>query len=128
MASQRGQATIEWTGVVLLVALALAALAAVVSRVDGRALGGSVAHALTCAARGGCAAERGSPASAAPRASRRAPPSVPAVEVAGVPAERRLARPSVQAGGRAGRPRDPAARAAAASEALRGVGKVAKRL
>ena len=45
-----------------------------------------------------------------------------------MPAERRLARPSVRAGGRAGRPRDPAARASAASEALRGVGKVAKRL
>jgi hypothetical protein len=55
MASERGQATIEWTAVVLLVALAFAALfAAGVPQVDGRSYGGLLAHAIVCAARGGC--------------------------------------------------------------------------
>jgi hypothetical protein len=55
MASERGQATIEWTAVVLIVALAFAALLAVgVPRLDGRSYGGALAHAIVCAARGGC--------------------------------------------------------------------------
>src|SRR6185437_5481951 len=55
MASERGQATIEWTAVVLLVALAFAAsLALVVPHVDGRSYGGALARAILCAARGGC--------------------------------------------------------------------------
>src|ERR671931_1346706 len=55
MASERGQATIEWTAVVLLVALAFAALFAVgVPHMDGRSYGGAPAHAIVCAARGGC--------------------------------------------------------------------------
>jgi hypothetical protein len=58
MASQSGQATIEWTGLVLLVALALAAALAVVPAVDGRSLGSVIAHSIVCAARGDC--DRGS--------------------------------------------------------------------
>jgi hypothetical protein len=54
MASQGGQATIEWTGVLLLVALAFAAAVAVVPVVDGRSFGSYVAHAILCASRGGC--------------------------------------------------------------------------
>jgi hypothetical protein len=55
MASERGQATIEWTAVVLLVALAFATFLALgVPHVDGRGFGGALAHALVCAARGGC--------------------------------------------------------------------------
>jgi hypothetical protein len=57
VANERGQATVEWVGLVLLVALALAALAAVVPVGGGRTLGDAVLHALVCAVRGGCAAE-----------------------------------------------------------------------
>jgi hypothetical protein len=97
MHPERGQATTEWTGLVLLIALAMAALATLVPRVDGRSLGGAVAHAITCSARGGCAAER-----APPRPVDRAP--------------RRPSRPAVTA-----------TRAAAAFQALRGVREVAKK-
>lgn len=55
MLSERGQATIEWTGVVLLVALALGAATALVPAIDGRSFGGWLAHSLLCAVRdGGC--------------------------------------------------------------------------
>jgi hypothetical protein len=54
MAAQRGQATIEWTGLVLLVALTLAAVAAVIPVVDGRSLGSQLAHSIVCATRGDC--------------------------------------------------------------------------
>src|SRR5436305_14255700 len=55
MASERGQATIEWTAVVLLVALAFATfLAVALPHVDGRSYGGSIARAIVCAVRGGC--------------------------------------------------------------------------
>src|SRR3954466_4352657 len=54
MPSQRGQATIEWTAVVLLVAGVLGAAVAFVPAVDGRSLGGALAHAITCSARGQC--------------------------------------------------------------------------
>ena len=54
MASESGQATIEWSGLVLLVALALSALVAVVPAIDGRSFGGALAHAIVCAVRGDC--------------------------------------------------------------------------
>jgi hypothetical protein len=54
MRSERGQATVEWTGLVLLVGLALAALVAFGPRIDGRSYGGWLTHALLCAVRGGC--------------------------------------------------------------------------
>ena len=54
MASERGQATIEWTAVVLLVALAFATFLAIGLRVDGRSFGGALARAIVCAVRGGC--------------------------------------------------------------------------
>jgi hypothetical protein len=55
MASERGQATIEWTAVVLIVALAFATfLAVALPHVDGRSYGGALARAIVCAARGGC--------------------------------------------------------------------------
>jgi hypothetical protein len=58
VAAERGQATIEWVGLVLLAALALAALAAVLPAPGGgRTLGEAIAHALVCAVRGGCAAD-----------------------------------------------------------------------
>src|SRR3954462_14796646 len=54
MASQHGQASVEWTGLLMLVTLALGAVVAFVPVVDGRWLGSSLAHAIVCAARGDC--------------------------------------------------------------------------
>jgi hypothetical protein len=47
---ERGQATIEWTGLVLLVTLVLAAAAVTVSRGAGWGLGGSILDSIVCAA------------------------------------------------------------------------------
>jgi hypothetical protein len=52
--SERGQASIEFVGVILLLALTFAAAAAVSPVVDGRSLGGFLTHHLICAATGGC--------------------------------------------------------------------------
>ncbi len=58
MASERGQATIEWTALVLLAALAFAALLALgVPHLDGRSYGGALARAIVCAVRGDCRRE-----------------------------------------------------------------------
>jgi hypothetical protein len=55
VASERGQATIEWTAVVLLVALAFAALvAAGIPHLDGRSYGGFLARKILCSFHGGC--------------------------------------------------------------------------
>ena len=54
MSSETGQATIEWTAVMLLVALALAAAVAFLPVVDGRSFGSFLAHSIVCAIRGGC--------------------------------------------------------------------------
>jgi len=51
---ERGQTTIEWTGLVLVCALALGALAAVVPSVNGRSFGGFLTHRIACAIKGGC--------------------------------------------------------------------------
>jgi hypothetical protein len=98
--SEHGQATIEWTGLVLLATLVMAALAALVPRVDGRGLGEAVADRITCAARGNCAA--------------RPPPNV-----ADSPRLRQV---------RPGRPAVHVDRAAASFQALRGAGEVAKKV
>ena len=54
MVSQRGQATVEWVGLVLLVALALGGLLLVGLHVDGRSYGGFLARRILCSFRGGC--------------------------------------------------------------------------
>jgi hypothetical protein len=60
MCCQRGQASVEWTGLVLLVAVVFGALVAVVPAVDGRSFGSYLAHSIVCSVRGGCAsADRG---------------------------------------------------------------------
>ena len=51
--SERGQTTVEWTALVLLVACALGAMVTVAPRVDGRSFGGFIAHSIVCAVRGG---------------------------------------------------------------------------
>ena len=54
MGEESGQATIEWTGLVLLVSLAFAALLAFGPRVDGRSFGAWLTHQIVCAVKGGC--------------------------------------------------------------------------
>jgi hypothetical protein len=51
MRSERGQATVEWIGLLLLVALALAALSRLAAEANGKDLGTRVAHSMTAAAR-----------------------------------------------------------------------------
>jgi hypothetical protein len=58
MRAQTGQASVEWIGVVVLVALALGGAGASLGDVDGRSYGGFLAHSIVCAVRGGCAVER----------------------------------------------------------------------
>lgn len=65
MSEERGQATVEWVGLVLLVVLALGAALSLGVRVDGRSFGGFLAHHLVCAMRGGCAQHNGDAALAA---------------------------------------------------------------
>jgi hypothetical protein len=47
MRSERGQATVEWIGLLLLVTLALAALSHLAPRADGRTLATSLLHSVT---------------------------------------------------------------------------------
>src|SRR3954464_11714786 len=54
MSSETGQATIEWTAVLLLVALTLGAAIAFLPVIDGRSFGSFLAHSIVCAIRGGC--------------------------------------------------------------------------
>jgi hypothetical protein len=76
MRGDGGQATVEWAGLVLLVVLVLAAIAAVSVRAPAsdRGLGKVVAERFTCAARGACGGAPG------PRPVA-APPSAPAAAV-----------------------------------------------
>lgn len=53
-ARERGQASVELVGLVLLVSIALTALAAITPVVDGRSFGGFLAHHVVCAASGRC--------------------------------------------------------------------------
>jgi hypothetical protein len=54
MPSERGQATVEWVGLLLLVAATLGALPLLGLKVDGRSFGGFLAHRIVCAVRAGC--------------------------------------------------------------------------
>jgi hypothetical protein len=56
MRSERGQASVEWIVLVLLLALALTALARFAPRANARDVGADLVRTITCAARGGCAA------------------------------------------------------------------------
>ena len=47
MRSERGQATVEWTGLLLLVALVLVGVSHLASRADGRELGTTLAQSVT---------------------------------------------------------------------------------
>jgi hypothetical protein len=52
--SQKGQATLEWSALLLVVALAFAALTVAIARTDAWGLGERMVHALVCAVDGGC--------------------------------------------------------------------------
>jgi hypothetical protein len=54
MCGERGQATVEWIGIVLVVAIALAAAARLAPRGDNRTLATTLVHSITCAARDRC--------------------------------------------------------------------------
>jgi len=54
MRSEHGQASIEWVALVAVVALVLGGLLTAVPAVDGRSLGGALAHRFFCAVKGGC--------------------------------------------------------------------------
>jgi hypothetical protein len=54
MGSERGQAAVEWIGILLVVAIALAALARFAGGNEEEALANTLAHSATCAARDGC--------------------------------------------------------------------------
>jgi hypothetical protein len=55
--SERGQASVEWVGLLLLVSVVLATALTFVPVVDGRPLGAAIARALVCAVKGDCRAE-----------------------------------------------------------------------
>src|SRR4051794_28076981 len=55
MRSESGQATVEWTAAVLVVALALGAAIAFLPVIDGRSFGSWLARQILCAFQGGCA-------------------------------------------------------------------------
>ncbi|CAN5239451.1 hypothetical protein BH20ACT20_BH20ACT20_03210 [soil metagenome] len=54
MRCERGQATIEWVGLVLLASLVLGTLVTAVPVIDGRSFGGFLSHRIFCAIRGHC--------------------------------------------------------------------------
>ena len=61
MRDERGQASIEWVGAVLVVALALTGLVRLVSRVEAADLAASPLRSTICAARGDCVERRRPP-------------------------------------------------------------------
>jgi hypothetical protein len=77
MHDERGQATIEWLGLVAVAALLLGALAAFRAPQQDRELGAAVARRISCASAGGCAERRaalvGHSAVAVAAAGRRTP-------------------------------------------------------
>jgi hypothetical protein len=59
MRSERGQASVEWTAAVLVVALALGVAIAAVPVIDGRSVGSWLGRQILCALRDGCADDDG---------------------------------------------------------------------
>src|SRR5215207_5896545 len=58
MRSERGQTTVEWTALVLIVSVAFAAVVQVAGpKIDGRSYGGFLAHSITCMVKRDCRAD-----------------------------------------------------------------------
>jgi hypothetical protein len=76
MGDARGQATVEWIGLVLVAALVLGALATFRAPSEDRALGAELAKRVRCAAAGGCGASL-AVAGAAPTRPAAPPPALP---------------------------------------------------
>jgi hypothetical protein len=85
MRSERGQATVEWIGIVLLVALALAALSRFAPRAEGRSLAATVLGSVTHPARAADPARLARPAGPVGRPPRPASPPIPRRESFVVP-------------------------------------------
>lgn len=83
MGSERGQATVEWVGLVLLLALGLGALAAFAPRVHGRSVGVLVADRITCSVKARCDGDERTPAAAHREAGALAPVAPPLVPTRG---------------------------------------------
>lgn len=58
MRSERGQGTVEWIAIVLLVAIVLATVGRLAPRGDDRGLATTLMHSVTCATRDGCKSAR----------------------------------------------------------------------
>jgi len=116
MCSESGQATVEWVGLVLMVALALGALTGPRAPSGERGLGERVAKRIACAAKGVGAPRAATEGCALPEAA--APPR------RGVPLRRGVPPRSGVS------PRAPVSRARAADafQRLRGLGDVARRV
>ena len=93
MRGERGQASVEWIGLLLLVALALAAFMRLAPHPDGRGLAAAVLEPVSCTAAGGCARPRR-------RGDRLPARDVPAPSTAqtGIPFLRPLRGRSIRAG------------------------------
>jgi hypothetical protein len=82
MRTECGQASVEWVGTLLLVALALAGLAALAGRVDDTSVATAALRTTTCAAAGGCApGAKRVRRPALPREAVTVPPLLPVVPV-----------------------------------------------
>ena len=77
MRAERGQASIEWIGTVLMLTLALAGLTRLAAGVEAADLGAGVLRTTICAAGGGCDEPRSSATGTHRRRSVIAPPLLP---------------------------------------------------
>jgi hypothetical protein len=125
MHSERGQASVEWIALLLLVALGVAALARFAPRAAASHLGAELLKGVTCAARGGCEAERGGPVSRGASRLVTVPPLVPVTRRPG-PRGPGARRPLARGGRRRLRLRPPDL-APVARRARRGAGTLWRR-
>jgi hypothetical protein len=116
VSDEGGQASVEWTALMLIAGLALAALGMLVPSGQGKALGRLVAQRVVCAVRGECDDAGGEGAVRARRAS------LPRPAARGAVAAPRRPR----TGGTVGPRRQPRRRALDAFRRLRGVGTAAR--
>src|SRR5215218_6024405 len=122
MPSERGQTTVEWTGLLLLVTLVLGAVATFAPSVGDRAVGRALARRIACAARGACGLEAPNLAADASASTRRLVASAPASSSPRVSSAPASSAPRVSSA-----PPASSSPPAAPSKALRGARYIAKR-